>query len=214
MVCLGDAIQGGAQPAETVARLRERMMPTVMGNSDAWLLTGKNTSEEQVSSAQLEVRAWSLSKLKEKHLDFIRQFKNIIKLPLGDESLVCFHGSPASFDDLVVPTTPEEEFERLVSGYGNAILCGGHAHLQHLRRFKDSFYFNPGSVGFSYDHSQAGEEPHADGWAEYAIISAREKCVGLEFRRVPFDAREWTRVTARSGRPYAEKVTREYSSNP
>jgi predicted phosphodiesterase len=106
MVCLGDAIQGGAQPAETVARLRERMMPTVMGNSDAWLLTGKNTSEEQVSSAQLEVRAWSLSKLKEKHLDFIRQFKNIIKLPLGDESLVCFHGSPASFDDLVVPHDP------------------------------------------------------------------------------------------------------------
>jgi putative phosphoesterase len=214
MVCLGDAIQGGSQPTETVSRLRELKVPTVMGNSDAWLLTGETASGgERVSKAQLEVRAWSLSKLKEKDLDFIRQFKSIITLPLGDQSLVCFHGSPASFDDLIFPTTPEEVFQRLVSGYGNAILCGGHAHLQHLRRFKDSFYFNPGSVGFSYDHSQAGEEPHADSWAEYAIISAREKCVGLEFRRVPFDAREWTMVTARSGRPYAEKVTREYSSS-
>jgi hypothetical protein len=108
MVCLGDAIQGGSQPAESVSRLRDLRVPTVMGNSDAWLLTGEISSVgEPVSSVQLEVRAWSLSKLKEADLDFIRQFKNVIKLPLGDESLVCFHGSPASFDDLIWPSTPE-----------------------------------------------------------------------------------------------------------
>ena len=40
IVCLGDAIQGGAQPAQTVARLRELGCPVVMGNADAWLLSG------------------------------------------------------------------------------------------------------------------------------------------------------------------------------
>lgn len=212
MVCLGDAIQGGAQPGETLSRLREFRVPTVMGNSDDWLISGeKSSTREPVSSAQLEVRAWSISKLEQKDLDFIRQFKRIISLPLGDESLVCFHGSPASFDDLIWPTTSEEEFVRLMSGYGNSILCGGHTHLQHLRRFKDSFYFNPGSVGFSFDHSQTVEEPRADSWAEYAIVSSDEKCSGVEFRRVPFDAKEWITITAKSGRPYASKVSREYS---
>ncbi len=213
MVCLGDAIQGGSQPDETISRLREFRVPTVMGNSDYWLLTGETRSSgEPVSDAQLKVRAWSLSRLNEKDLDFIKQFKRIITLTLGDESLVCFHGSPASFDDLIWPTTSEEEFVRMVSGFGDSILCGGHTHLQHLRRFKHSFYFNPGSVGFSYDHSQTVEEPHADSWAEYAIITSTRKCIGVEFRRVLFDAKEWITVTTMSGRPYADKVSREYSA--
>src|SRR5260221_6914919 len=33
MVCLGDALQGGSQPAETLARLRELNCPVVMGNA-------------------------------------------------------------------------------------------------------------------------------------------------------------------------------------
>ncbi len=214
MVCLGDAIQGGSQPAETVSRLRDLRVPTVMGNSDAWLLTGEISSGgERVSSVQLEVRAWSLSKLKGADLDFIRQFKNVIKLPLGDESLVCFHGSSASFDDLIWPSTPEEQFVRMLEGYGDSILCGGHTHLQQLRRFKNSFYFNPGSVGFSYDHSQTGEDPRPDNWAEYAIVGSDKKGSGVEFRRVPFDTKEWLRVTNASGRPNAERISQQYSTS-
>jgi len=42
MVCLGDALQGGSQPAETLARLRELSCSVVMGNADAWLITGQH----------------------------------------------------------------------------------------------------------------------------------------------------------------------------
>ncbi len=212
MVCLGDAIQGGAQPAETVKRLREARIPTVMGNADYWLLTGDSTSsKEQVSNAQMEVRAWSLSKLKTEDLDFIRQFKSIITLPLDNDGLVGFHGSPASFDEQIWPTTPEDDFLRVVDGYGNSILCGGHIHLQYLRRLRDSFFFNPGSVDSSWNHSQTVEEPRANSWAEYAIVSMDNRGSGLEFRRVPFDPEEWIRVTTKSGRPYPDRVSREYS---
>jgi predicted phosphodiesterase len=100
---------------------------------------------------------------------------------------------------------------KMVSGHGNAILCGGHTHLQQVRRIKHSFFFNPGSVGFSWDHSQDTEELHADGWAEYAVVSSEKKAVGLEFRRVPFDPQEWIRVTTTSGRPHTDIVTRQYS---
>jgi putative phosphoesterase len=213
IVCLGDAIQGGAQPAEVVARLRKFSIPTVMGNADHWMITGlANTAKEPVSNAQLEVRIWSLSKLRNEDVDFIGQFKPIITLPFGEQNLVCFHGSPASFDEQIWPTTPEEEFVRIVGGHGNSVLCGGHVHLQYVRRFKDSFFFNPGSVGFSWNHSQTGDELAADAWAEYAIVRLDGKSSSLEFRRVPFDAEEWIRVTADSGKPHADRVLHEYSA--
>src|SRR5512147_2271681 len=67
IVCLGDAIQGGPQPADVVARLREIACPVVMGNADAWLLSGVLTGQENVTpdrQAKMEtVRAWSLAQL-------------------------------------------------------------------------------------------------------------------------------------------------------
>jgi hypothetical protein len=41
LVCLGDAIQGGPQPAAVVARLRALDCPVMMGNADNWLLSGE-----------------------------------------------------------------------------------------------------------------------------------------------------------------------------
>ena len=72
IVCLGDAIQGGAQPSETVAVLRDLACPTVMGNSDDWLLTGKTI--ESLLPLNYEIRDWSLSKLSEDDCRFISQF--------------------------------------------------------------------------------------------------------------------------------------------
>ena len=40
IICLGDAVQGGAQPAQTVALLREAVCPVVMGNADALAANG------------------------------------------------------------------------------------------------------------------------------------------------------------------------------
>src|SRR5215212_9957539 len=63
IVCLGDAIQGGAQPAETVARLRDLGCPVVMGNADAWLLTGKEAGAEPIPAERMRkmsaIREWS-----------------------------------------------------------------------------------------------------------------------------------------------------------
>ncbi len=35
VVCLGDMVQGGPQPTEVLARLRELACPVVIGNADA-----------------------------------------------------------------------------------------------------------------------------------------------------------------------------------
>lgn len=211
-VCLGDAIQGGPQPAEVVARLRDLGCPVVMGNADAWLLTGENTSQvEQVTERQSQVRAWSLSQLSAEDIRFIEGFQPTVEVALEvGIHLLCFHGSPYSFDDVILPETPEDEFQKLVGEFEGAVLTGGHTHMQQIRRVGDLFFFNPGSVGLALNQRQTTEDFKADSWAEYAVLSVEGVRIDLDFRRVPFDAEEMVRVILNSGIPYADSMAARY----
>ena len=217
LVCLGDAVQGGPQPAEVVARLRELACPVVMGNADAWLLSGQETGNEPISPerrVQLDaVREWSLSQLSLADRAFIADFQPVVPLePVGGRRLLCFHGSPTSFDDVILPTTPEDEFQQLLAGQAADIFTGGHTHLQWVRRLGDGCYFNPGSIGRAYNHAQDEASFRADAWAEYAVLTLEASRLGLEFRRVPYDARALIQIYYGSGRPYAQEAVAQYGT--
>jgi putative phosphoesterase len=212
VVCLGDAVQGGAEPAETVARLRELGCPVVMGNADAWMLTGVSTSPgEQVSEEMERVRQWSLANLSDEDKEFIRGFQPTVEIELeAGRKLLCFHGSPSSFDELIFPETPEEEVQRMLAGWQEYITCGGHTHLQQIRRTGEYFFFNPGSVGLAFNRKQEPENFRIDPWAEYAILTSEGEKIGLEFRRVPISVAEVVRTFKESGRPNMERALAQY----
>jgi putative phosphoesterase len=215
IVCLGDAVQGGPQPAEVVQRLRRLNCPVVMGNADAWLISGEETADEGIPPERLkkmgDVRNWSLSQLTEEDRTFISDFQPTVSLHLEDGiDLLCFHGSPSSFDDVILPAAPEEEFRKFLGAHTGQILTGGHTHAQQIRRIGELFFFNPGSVGFAYSHNQPDDDFHADPWAEYAILTAENGQTSLEFRRVPFDAQELIRIYRESGRPFAKEAISQY----
>jgi len=216
IVCLGDAIQGGPQPKETVERLREMNCPIVMGNADAWLLTGVETGEP-LSPERLEelevVRQWSLTKLNDDHRAFISSFQSTITISLDQNlDLLCFHGSPTSFDDVILPEAPIEVFQKFLGAYMDKILCGGHTHAQQIRRTGELFFFNPGSVGVVYSHHSSTGKIKTDAWAEYAILTVRAGQTSLEFRRVPYDVNELIHIYRASERPYKEKSIEQYQS--
>jgi predicted phosphodiesterase len=215
VVCLGDAIQGGPQPAQVARRLRDLGCPVVMGNADAWLLTGEETGREPIAAERLRqmaaVREWSLAQLSDDERAFIASFQPTVELPIGaGHSLLCFHGSPTSFDDIILPQTPEEEFQQFLGAFSAHLLTGGHTHIQFIRRIGDRFHFNPGSVGLAYSHHQPEDRFRADPWAEYAVLTVDGTHIGLEFRRVPFDVAELIRVYGESGRPYADEAMAQY----
>jgi predicted phosphodiesterase len=215
-VCLGDAIQGGPQPIEVVARLRELNCPVVMGNADYFLLNGEDNGAESISDErqkQLDaVRAWQLALLSAEDLAFIRAFQPTIRLPLDDERfLLCYHGSPLSFHHIILPQTADEEVRQYLQPQQNTIYTGGHTHMQFVRHFGRSFHFNPGSVGFAYRHDQSEDDFHADPWAEYAILTVTQGRLALEFRRVAFDAARLIDVYRSSGRPYAQAAVAQYA---
>jgi predicted phosphodiesterase len=216
IVCLGDAIQGGGQAAGVVARLRELACPGVMGKSADWGVKCEENGSESFSAERLrkmhEVREWSLAQLSDDDRAFIAQFQPTIGIALGERALLCFHGSPASFDDIILPTTSEEQFQAYLGAYVPRILCGGHTHMQQIRRIgaSDSFFFNPGSIGLAYSHQQPEDRFRADPWAEYAVLSVENGRIALDLRRVPVDAQTLIAVYQASGRPHAEDAVAQY----
>ena len=102
IVCLGDVVQGGTEPAQTLDRLAPLGCETVLGNADAFLLEIPADSPEPVTERQLEARAWTLSQLTTSHVDQIRSFSPIVRRELDGVSLLLFHGSPRSYDDVLL----------------------------------------------------------------------------------------------------------------
>src|SRR3954464_9397060 len=84
IICLGDCVQGGPQPAQVVARLRELACPVVMGNAHSFLLTGEDTALEPTDPAHWEkllaVREWTLSQLSSADRAFIAGFQPTVEI--------------------------------------------------------------------------------------------------------------------------------------
>jgi predicted phosphodiesterase len=220
-LCLGDAVQGGPQPAQVVQRLRELRCPVVMGNADAWLLSGVETADEGASPARRQVmndvRQWSLAQLGEGDRAFMAGFKPTVEIAVGDGfKLLGYHGSPKSFDDLILPDIEQEKLIAYLDGASADAYCGGHTHVQFVRRVGAGprVHFNPGSVGFAYSHHQSEASFQADSWAEYALLTVESGRFGLEFRRVAYQAAALIAAYESSGRPHAAIAIEQYRQSP
>ncbi len=218
VVCLGDCIQGGPQPAEVVARLRDLRWPVVMGNADAFVLDGGGVETERADESRRvrlhRGRDWTLSQLTSPDVAYMRTFTATVERPLGPFRLLAFHGSPRCYDDIILPLTPDEEVRRLLEPVEGTVYAGGHTHVQFVRHLGRTFHVNPGSVGFAFRHDQSLEPVHYDPWAEYALLTAQGGALGLEFRRVPFDVRRYLEAYRKSGHPYADDAFARYSVLP
>lgn len=208
VVCLGDVAQGGAEPAQTLDRLAALGCETVLGNADALLLEVPADSPEPITERLLEVRKWTLSQLRPSHLDQIRSFVPVVRRELEGVSLLFFHGSPHSYDDVLLPELGGAAVEPHL-GHDAALLGGGHTHLQWSRRIGDALYVNPGSVGLSYDRH--APEPPMRPIAEWALVTVANGAVGVEFRQVPYPAEEVRAAAKQSGRPHADEWAAQWS---
>lgn len=183
VVCLGDAVQGGDEPRQVLDRLASLGWPVILGNADDFLLEVPADSPEPITERLLERREWTLAQLEPHHLEQIRSFAPTLDVELdGGLTLRAFHGSPRSYDDVLLPETPDAQAEQHWGGSGVDLLAGGHTHLQWTRTVDGALYVNPGSVGLAYDRFD--DEPQPVQVAEYAIVTGG----AVEFRRTPWQS--------------------------
>lgn len=209
MVCLGDAMQGGVEPRRVMERLQQLDCPVVLGNSDAWLVSDE--SSENISDAQRSVGDWTREQIGTEGKELIASFPLTYEMELeGDRRMLCFHGSPLSFDDVLLPEIPAEEIKEMLGERNQNVLAGGHVHLQWTRTIGAQLIFNPGSAGAAYNRFMPLEKFYFYPASEYAVVYSEGSEVSVEFRRLLLDPERLAEAALATDHPFAEKESHRY----
>ena len=203
LVCLGDVV-AGPRANDALARIRGLDCPVIMGNWDAWSVDGMPEPAGSIEEKLYAIGAYWAERLDDDDRDFIRSFVPTVEVDLGPGArLLCFHGSPNSYDDWIVATTPDDEVARMLDGFGAPVLVGGHTHLQMVRRYDDALFVNPGSVGLPFARWSPDAVEIAPR-AEYAVVTVSDGHFAVDLRRTRYDVESHLRGGLESGMPHAD----------
>ena len=173
--CLGDLVDYGAQPNEVVQMIRQRKIPSLLGNHDQAAATG-DTSLFNPRAAMSSV--WTRKALTDENADFLRSLPQEMRPELGVETYFT-HGSPDDrLWEYVDPRTHGDLFGHYLDKMKVRLMGLGHTHVPYVWKEDGRTVFNPGSVG----------QPRDGDWrASFAELDVEGRDVKVEIRRVEYD---------------------------
>jgi putative phosphoesterase len=139
----GDVCAGGAQPSETLERLRslgDRVL-WIRGNADRELMPG------ELGLAPVEFIDATRKKLTDEQIAFLHA--NPSSVQIGRTLYV--HASPRNDTDIFTERTPEERIAFLFEDVDADTVVVGHVHAQYERTVAGKQLLNAGSVGMPYE---------------------------------------------------------------
>lgn len=166
LICAGDVVGYNPWPADCVDELRERGVPTVMGNHDRAVASGTTFRFNNMAAAGVE---HAREELDEEQLDWLESLPDERVELEGRVKIV--HGHP---DDPDRYTYPREFSARMLED--EDVLVMGHTHIQHCERYGGGIVLNPGSVGQPRD---------GDPRAAYAVVDL--DAMDVDLYRVAYD---------------------------
>jgi putative phosphoesterase len=185
LACAGDVVGYNPWPADCVAAIRERGVPTVMGNHDRAVASGTAFRFNSMAKAGVE---HARTELDDDSLDWLADLPD--ERSVADGRVRVVHGHP---DDPDHYTYPEEFGPDLLAAAGEpAVLVMGHTHVQHHETYDDGVVLNPGSVGQPRD---------GDPRAAYAVVDLGDDSPSVTERRVEYDVDRVVAAVADAGLP-------------
>jgi putative phosphoesterase len=207
LVCLGDLVEGGPQPAYCLCRVHEVGCAAVLGNCDHWLV---EYYREPDISERSNIGEWARARLGADGLAALAALPETCELDLGGGGhFLCVHGTPTSRVDGIEATAPDDELLELLGAA--TVLAAGHTHEQWQRRVGDRLVLNPGRVGKDFGAVLEGDTRDLDGLAQFGVLSVAGNRVSVDLRRAPYSLDELRRVTLESGMPHAQEAARRLS---
>ncbi len=187
LICLGDSVGYGPQPARVLESVHEHVHHVVLGNHDA-AVCGK-LDEALFNDNAAEIVRWTRDQLNPSAMSFLES----LPLTLRGDLFRCAHGdlaSPAQFNYIIepeeaVPSWQATEEQLLFVGHSHdpAIFLLGQSGTPHRVPPQDfslesgkRYIVNVGSVGQPRD---------GDARASYCIIDTDTQ--SIFWRRIPFD---------------------------
>ena len=214
IVFLGDAATLGPHPNEVVELLRELKCSCVLGNHESYQRNLTHFLQEEHAEWVKESIAWSVSQLSPQNLAFLETFQPHVEIRLDAQTssptLLCVHGSPASFNDMILAAAPAHELDELLVDQTAAVLACGHTHVPLVRRHRETLIVNAGSVGAPMAEMPFVGEPRLMPWAEYAIVDCRHEQPSVELRRLAYDLAREHQAALANGMPYAAEWVRRW----
>jgi putative phosphoesterase len=166
LVCAGDVVGYNPWPAECVEAVRERDVPTVMGNHDRMVAHDTNFGANAMAQAGVRLAHDQLS---DEQIEWIRGLPE--EQVLFDGRLKVVHGHPSNPDRYTYPA----EYHAGMLGDEDALVMG-HTHVQGHETYREGVVLNPGSVGQPRDR---------DPRAAYAVLDLDE--LDVAEHRVEYD---------------------------
>lgn len=174
---------------------------------------GAKTSDAHILST---ITAWCVEQLTPADRSYLQTCVPLFELPLDEgRRLLCYHGSPRSFDEVSAATTPDADVQTMLAGYSAAVFVGGHTHIQILRRYQDAHLVNVGSIGLP--GVNAGSPALAVNrhvhWAEYGVLSVERGQSSIDLRRISLNVAALLETGRNSGMPYLEWWIQKWDNN-
>jgi putative phosphoesterase len=139
----GDVVLGGAQPSETLERLRglgDRVV-WIRGNADRELKPG------EPALAPVGLLDATRAALTDEQIEFLYAQPPTVQI---DRVLFC-HATPRNDLDIFTERTPEERLVEIFAGVDADVVVCGHTHMQFERTIAGKRVINSGSVGMPYE---------------------------------------------------------------
>ena len=186
-ICLGDLVGYGPFPNEVVALIRERGIPTIMGNYDQGIAfsTGDCGCAYRTEGQRLEGAIslrWTEEVVTAEARAFLRTLEDryLLETPTGE--ILAVHGSPRRVNEYLFEDRPLSAMTRIAKENPYRAILLGHTHVPYVRKVEDTVFVNVGSTGRPKD---------GDWRACYALIdpaaSPLEGTLAVKFVRVPYD---------------------------
>jgi putative phosphoesterase len=197
--CLGDLVGYGAKPNETISLIRERGIPTIMGNYDDGVgfdradcgCAYKDKDEEARGQQSL---FWTRDVTTDDNKAYLRTLIPEIRFDAEGKRFRLVHGSPRRMNEYLFEDRDPRSLARIAQGADTDVLVFGHTHKPWVREIEGVLFVNDGSVGKPKDG-----DPRA-AWALLMVEGG--KPVQVEIRRVPYDvSRMVSAIRAAEGLP-------------
>ena len=182
--CLGDLVGYGTFPNEVIEIIRQRNIPTIMGNYDQGVGNSSddcgcaytNKIAEELGKRSI---AWSNQNTTPDNKLFLRQLTNQIPLQIAGLRIRLVHGSPRKINEYLFADRPDATLERLLDLAEAEVLVCGHTHIPYHRILPSGRHVvNAGSVGKPKDgHPEAC----------YVVLEVNNNDLVVAFHRVLYD---------------------------
>jgi len=190
VVCAGDVVGYGPNPAECIEVATSMGFRCVRGNHDHAVATGDvcgfNPYAEEAAFTNRRL-------LDEAGRACLNLLPDGLSFEVEGVRVAVFHGSPSDpLNEYIFPEEAELHVDGLLDETGADLLILGHTHIPYVLRSKRRMLLNPGSVGQPRD---------GDPRASFMEVDVNGGVVSVAHRRIKYDVDEVADMMRHLGLP-------------